>query len=285
MKNVILFAVMLVLFSCGTESVDPKIVGSKSNPVDAAVSAQATNCSICSNSFRTVPPCATCGGSFSGTRSVPGSYFYPSVYANICPNTTSIGIQMSAHEVPNYFTITYLDKNGSPVSSWTSGWMGDMTYPGPWGSYPQYAPNTKSTSFTTTAQTAPWPCPFIVPGTTATLSYQNITGTPVNGVTWSTLSNNPSGSTTLNGNGAINQSVSFSTSFSSVQLQATTNDPPSGGFQNCQSIVTINAPVLSNIASVKIDAWTVAPSNLSDRWDVTVSCVRNNSGANCAQCY
>jgi hypothetical protein len=289
--NTSLFIVMLLLFSCSKEQVTPNDL--KHNVKEK--SGLSTTCYICSNAFHALPSCSSCGGSYSGTYTTLGSsYHYPSKFANICPNTTSITVTVVSNDVPNNFTITYLDKNGNPVSSWNSDWMGALNFNGPWGgSIPRNTLYKKDADVvTTTAQQTPWPCPFVLPNSSASLYYQNVTGTPANGVTWTILSNNPAGSASLVGNGAINETVNFSSSFNSVQLQAASHDPsPAGGFQNCNTLLTISAPTLSNIASVKIDVWTITPPVNSginpntDSWEVTVGCIKNTSGSNCAQCY
>lgn len=298
MKNIFFIILILLTVSCNQGQLNPpKQVdlntqsnsGKKQNQTNSNAR---TTCEICSNF--TIPPCV-CGGNFGGTFNTLGTFHrYPIQTATICPNTTRINIVLEALDVPNEFQISFLDRNGVAVNVYNSGWMGNLNFPGRWGwspPFPGSRPNTQSTSFTTTAQTTQWPCPFVYPGSSAVYTYQNNTGTPVNGVTWGILSNNPAGSASLIGNGALSQTVSFSPSFTSLQLQANTNDPSTGGYQNCQNIINISVPVLSNIVAVRIDVATQTPTQASginpntDRWGVSVSCTQNTSGSQCPSCY
>lgn len=88
-----------------------------------------------------VVPCACGGGSFSGTYAGSGFYIYPDIVLNMqCAQIGhTVQIACSYLNVPNRFSV--YDAAGNLVT--TSGWVGNASYYGPWGS-------SLSTSFSPT---------------------------------------------------------------------------------------------------------------------------------------
>ncbi|MBC7510314.1 MAG: hypothetical protein H7320_16455 [Ferruginibacter sp.] len=87
-----------------------------------------------------------CGSNISGNYSGDGYYMYPFYTLNFdtSPQDTKVNTTVYSADVPNRFNI--YDSLGSLVAY--TQWMGNVTYPGPWGTSLN-TPQTQTISFTT----------------------------------------------------------------------------------------------------------------------------------------
>jgi hypothetical protein len=291
MRYALTIMVVLLVLSCSTDQEMPTTQAPPAvngNSQTAPARMLSTTCRICSNSFQALPTgYSSTGILVSDTRTSSQYEIYPAQTVQVPANTTSIGFTLYAADVPNNFTLTFLNASGGTVTSFNSGWMGYASYPGPWGMGGISVNNTMTPSpVNTGAQTTQWPCPYILPGTTtATLEYENDNGTPWS-VTWSITANSPSNSISLPSNGNVNQPFNLTSLFSSASIQATTNDPPHDTYQNCNTDIDINIPTLSGIASVRVEVVGLnAPGGSQDYWHVNFGWTRNTTAGNCPRCY
>lgn len=285
MRKALTFMVVVLVFSCTTDQVSPT-VGDVKTPEALILS---TTCSICSSGFQSAPPGSSATGALVSDSYYSNGYkIYSPQTVSVPANAISIGTTVYADAHPNRFKIYYLNASGGTVAFYDSDWMGYATYPGPWNWMGgiSTANQVQGPNVNTGATSSDWPCPFIIPGTTPTLEYSNTTGSPANGVTWSLLSNSPSGSVSFPSNGNINQPVNFSSSFSSVDIQASTSDPVGGSFENCDTHVVITAPALSGITSIRVEVEGMNdPSGSTDYWHVNFGWSQNTSYTKCGRCY